>query len=246
MTIETKKLFKEAGLNLLISLAIFAVVITFLFCVDLHDTIKPIAIVSGLLGVSYVLTIKNPANYIGFVIGILSSFALGIQFFIGKMYDWTFLYFAVFVPCQIYTLYVWLKGSQTQNSKPFLPSFLGLKKRMLVLLIAVAMIIVDLFVVNLMQGNGLTLKSLQSNGQGIWITLMGATGVASSILANFLLIQKRTDAWIYWVIFSIASVILQLLLKDYVTLTLFVVYTIINANALIAWVKMTPKNNQKV
>ncbi len=247
MNIETQKLWKEAGKNLLIACGIFAGVILFLFLMKLNESINPIAIVSGLLGVSYVLTVKNPANYIGFILGVLSSITLGIQFYLGNMIDWTILYFFIFVPCQIYTFYVWVKGSKTKSDKPFLPSYLSVKNTILIAGIALVLMVCDLLVANAIKGNDLTINNiLPTDGKNLCIAIMGAAGVATSIIANLLLIRKKTDAWIYWVIFSIASVVLQLLLEDYVTLTLFVVYTIINANALIAWIKFTPKRNTKM
>lgn len=243
MNNNTKKLIREAAINVAIAIGIFAVVIAFLFLINLEDSINPIAIVSGLLGVSYVLTVKNPANYIGFILGVLSSIVLGIQFYMGNMSDWMILYFFVFIPCQIFTFYVWLKGGN-ENQKPFLPSYLSIKNTIMVAAIVVALVVVDLFVANLLKGNGFNINYLcNGSGKEITISLMGAIGVASSILANLLLIRKKTDAWIYWVIFSIATIILQLLLEDYVSVTLFVVYAIINANALIAWIKVTPKRH---
>ncbi len=231
---ETSQLLKEVGLNTLLSMAIFAVVLVFLFLIGQEGNIKNIAIASGLIGSAYVLIIRNPNNYFGFVLGIISSILLGIQFYQAQSPDLPVLYFFVFIPCQIITLYTWIQGNRNkENAAPFNPSFLSLVPFLLVTGLFVVLFFADLLIVRL----------VFHDTQASAIQVMSALVVASSILANFLIIKKKTDTWYYWVIFSIAGVILNILYQDYVTLTLFVVYTVINFSACLVWIKKTPKEN---
>lgn len=231
---QTLQLLKEVGWNTLLSIAIFTTVILFLFFIGFSDSIQKIAIASGLMGSAYVLIIRNPNNYFGFIFGIISSILLGIQFYLAKSIDLPFLYFFIFIPCQAFTLYTWIRGNNsTESEKPFNPSFLSTKFFLLTLVLFLGIFFIDIFMVRKIGGATQTLS----------IQIVSALVVATSTLANFLLIKKKTDSWYYWVIFSIAGIVLNILYKDYVTVTLFSVYFIINANAFYNWVKKTPKEN---
>lgn len=232
-----KQLFKEVLINICIATGIFALVTIFLyFCglvvgADGHliDRLLPLELIAGIIGSSYVLIVRNPQNFLGFVVGITMSLLLGIQFYLQGMLEQTLLYYIVFIPCQIYTLYKWVQGSKNSgDSRYAIPSFLETKGFLLMLaLFAVIMAAVLLFITN-----EVTLA-----------TVMSAAVVASSSLANLLMIRKRTDAWIYWLVFSVTGIIQMICLHNYVTLTLYVLYLFINGNACIAWCRQTPKEN---
>lgn len=231
---QTLQLLKEVGKNSLLSMAIFAIVILFLYLIGLADGIKKIAIASGLIGSAYVLIIRNPNNYFGFVFGIISSVLLGIQFYLQESIDLPFLYFFIFIPCQAFTLYTWIRGNNNNGEdKPFNPSFLNRNYFFLTLFLFLLIFVADLLI----------LRKFGDVSHSLAIQIVSALVVATSVLANFLLINKKTDSWYYWVIFSIAGIILNILFKDYVTVTLFSVYFIINANAFYNWVTKTPKEN---
>ena len=113
------------------------------------------------------------------------------------------------------------------DSEYAIPSFMDVKRFFVVLCILAILMIADLF---LLQDEFTTAAVISS------------AIVGSSTLANFLMIRKRTDAWFYWVIFSICGVILMILSHNYVTLTLYTIYLFINGNVCIAWCKQTPKD----
>ena len=56
---ETSQLLKEVGLNTLLSIAIFAVVLLFLFLIGQEENIKNIAIASGLIGSHTCLSLES-------------------------------------------------------------------------------------------------------------------------------------------------------------------------------------------
>lgn len=232
---DFKVLLKEVFINLLISIGIFAAVLIFLyFCGlivkdgQLINPYLPLELVAGIIGTAYILIVKNPNNYLGFAIGIIMSVLLGVQFYLEGFKDLTILYYCVFIPCQIYTLIKWKRGNnQDMDSEYAIPSFMDVKRFFVVLCILAILMIADLF---LLQDEFTTAAVISS------------AIVGSSTLANFLMIRKRTDAWFYWVIFSICGVILMILSHNYVTLTLYTIYLFINGNVCIAWCKQTPKD----
>lgn len=232
---DFKVLLKEVFINLLISIGIFAAVLIFLyFCGlivkdgQLINPYLPLELVAGIIGTAYILIVKNPNNYLGFAIGIIMSVLLGVQFYLEGFKDLTILYYCVFIPCQIYTLIKWKKGNnQDIDSEYAIPSFMDVKRFLVVLCILAILMLADLF---LLQDEFTTAAVISS------------AIVGSSTLANFLMIRKRTDAWFYWVIFSLCGVILMILSHNYVTLTLYTIYLFINGNVCIAWCKQTPKD----
>ena len=63
--------------------------------------------------------------------------------------------------------------------------------------------------------------------------------VAASFLANLLMIWQKNDAWMWWVIYSIAGIVLFSILLDPFLIVLNAAFLIINGGAHIAWIKMT-------
>lgn len=231
------KLLKEAIINLLIATGIFVGVVLLLHCLglvfdeagNLQNRYLPLEMVAGIVGSAYVLTVKNSNNYLGFVLGICMSILLAIQFFVEGFKDQTLLYCAIFIPCQILTLVKWISASKGTNkdSKYAVPSFMGVKGLFIGLFIFIDIIILDLLILQ---------------DQINLATIMSACVVAASTEANFLMIRKHTDAWFYWVAFSIFGIIQMIAIQNYVTLTLYVLYIFINGAACIAWCKQTPKD----
>lgn len=233
------QLIKEVIINLLKATGIFAVVIAFLYFIGqlvdanghLFDPYLPLALVAGIVGSSYVLIVRNPQNFLGFVVGIIMSILLGIQFWLTGLEDQTVLYYAIFIPCQVYTMVKWFKGSKyLSSSKYTIPSFLSKRGFSIVLIVFAVIFGLDLFLQKQFMGREINLA-----------LVMSAAVVASSTQANILMIRKRTDAWFYWLLFSVTGIIQMICLHNYVTLTLYVLYLFINGSACIAWCKLTPK-----
>ena len=85
-----KQLFKETILNLLLATGIFALVVIFLYICGLvvnedgtlQDSLLPLEMIAGIIGSAYVLIVRNPQNFLGFIVGIIMSILLGIQFYL--------------------------------------------------------------------------------------------------------------------------------------------------------------------
>lgn len=232
-----KQLVKESVISILIATGIFGVVVLFLHLCGwlispdghLTDPLLPLELVAGIIGSAYILMVRNPQNFLGFVAGIIMSILLGIQFYLQDQIEQTLLYYMVFIPCETYTLVKWIRGRQVAKNEYTIPSFLGAGRMIVMLIIFIIIVIAVLTFLK----DEITLAAV-----------MSAMVVGSSTLANFLMIRKRTDAWIYWMVSSVTGIIFLLCMHNYITLTMYVVYLFINGSACIAWIKQTPKDRR--
>ena len=112
---ENANLWKALGRNLLLSIGMFAAIFGLLWLSEQFifepgtllkwsDAAWCVGIPASIIGVSYILTIRDPQNYTGFYAGIVMSALLGVQFTLQKSYDSTFLYFFVFMLCHFFHL----------------------------------------------------------------------------------------------------------------------------------------------
>ena len=62
--------------------------------------------------------------------------------------------------------------------------------------------------------------------------------IASSTLANFILIYQKIDAWIWWALYALAGIVLYVLIGNIFSVVLFVVFLAINGSAGLAWLKL--------
>lgn len=239
-------MWRELCKNLLLSLVLF--VALFLLCYVLEvafglsllhfsDAAFCVGIPASVVGVGYVLTIRNPANYTGFYLGILMSLLLAVQFFLQGNYDLFVLYIACFVPFQIKSICTWKKASANQVSEPLQPAFLPTKSMLVSTAIFVVIIVLDYLLATFVINH----DTLQQN---VAVKLMGAMLIASSILANYWLIYKKNDAWIYWVIYSFSGIVFYILVNNVFSVVLFSFFLVINSMAGISWYKNTTPDNK--
>ena len=67
---------------------------------------------------------------------------------------------------------------------------------------------------------------------------MSGVMIGSSVLANFWLIYKKLDAWLWWVVYSIAGMIFDVLIGNAFSFVLFTVFLLVNGGAGLAWIKV--------
>ena len=196
-----------------------------------------VGIPASVVGTAYVLTIRNPKNYLGFYGDILMALLLAAQFCLQGNFDLTILYLAVFVPFGIISLLTWRRHTlhPEQVKEIFAPTWLPRGMQGLSLLAAVAIIAVDYV---------LATQLLQHNGWGdnIALKLMGGLMIASSVLANFLLIRQRIDAWLWWVLYSVAGMVFYIMVGNIFSLVLFTVFLFVNGSTGVAWIRRFGKN----
>ncbi len=239
-------MWRELGKNLLLSLGLF--VALFLLCYVLEvtfglsllhffDAAFCVGIPASVVGVGYVLTIRNPANYTGFWLGILMSLLLAVQFFLQGNYDLSILYVACFVPFQIKSICTWKKAAGNHTSEALEPAFLPMKQMLVSAAVFVVIILLDYLLATFVINHD-TLR------QNVAVKLMGAMLIASSILANYWLIYKKNDAWIYWVVYSFSGVVFYILVNNIFSVVLFGFFLVINSMAGISWYKNTTQDNK--
>ena len=249
-----KQLWLEMGKQTLLSIAIFACLFIALYLVELfipslHGKLLQwdnlafiVGIPASVIGTAYVLTIKNPNNYLGFYLGIVMSLLLAWQFYLQGQYDLVILYTLLFVPFLLRSLITWRKATlyPEPDAEPFVPSFLHTKQVFITRIIYWIIILADFGVVTYLSMRN---PDAVITFKGIFINLMGAMLIGSSIFANYWLIHKSNDAWIYWVIYSLAGMVLNALIGNAFSFVLFTMFLIINGSAQVAWIKMTDEQH---
>lgn len=241
-----RTLLKELALNTVISCILYGLLFVVLYLFEIsHPAIKGnllqwnslafiVGIPASILGTAYVLTIKNPQNYTGFYPGIIMSLLLSWQFYLQGNYDLIVLYICIFIPFQLKSLILWRRSTlhPTNENEDFAPEFLNKRHFLYAQIVALLIVGIDYIVATMViNHDGWTDKIIIKVASGITI--------ASSTLANYLMIYKKNDSWLCWVIFSIASIVLFVILGNTFSIMLFVVMLIINMNAQFAWLHNT-------
>ena len=195
-----------------------------------------VGIPASVVGTAYVLTIRNPQNYTGFLGGIAMAVLLGTQFALQGNYDLTFLQIGIFIPFMLLSLITWRKKLNTTPSsetaaKPFRPAYLHGWRQGLTLTLALLIIVADYTFTTLVLNHDAWADK--------WLLkLSGAVMIASSVMANFWLIYQKMDAWIWWILYSLAGILFYVLLGNIYCIVLFLFYLVINASAFVAWQRL--------
>ena len=77
----------------------------------------------------------------------------------------------------------------------------------------------------------------------IAIKILNGLLISSSFLANYWLIYRKTDSWIYWFIYSAAGIGLFVIIGNVFSIVLFTFFLVINSMAGLAWIKATKPEN---
>ncbi|MBR4520709.1 MAG: nicotinamide mononucleotide transporter [Paludibacteraceae bacterium] len=238
-------LWRALGRNTLLSILLFGGLLGLLWLAELvfpsltllkwHETAWCVGIPASVIGVAYILTIRDPHNFTGFFAGIVMSLLLGVQFLLQGQLDSTFLYFFVFVPFQMMSIYKWSR-KKDDGGASFEPKFLDTPRFWLS---------VGLFVIITLGDYVLATYAFSKDGltDNIAVKLFNGVLISSSFLANYWLIYRKTDAWIYWILYSVAGIGLFIMLGNVFSIVLFLFFLVINGSAGVAWIKMTKREN---
>lgn len=262
----TRGLVKELGRKTVVSCGLFLVLFGVLYLIEwLVPAIRGqllqwdsaafiVGIPASIVGVAYVLTIKNPQNYTGFYGGILMALLLSCQFYLQGNYDLVCLQLLVFVPFMIKSIIEW-KGKQTRletglakegqahsierggkqtkvkSDTPFVPQYLHGRALVWTLIVALLIVVVDYLLATLFIQH-------DAWNEHVLLKLCSGVMIASSTLANFWLIYQKIDAWIWWVVYSASGIALYILINNMFSLLLFCVFLVVNGSAMIAWMRM--------
>lgn len=242
---KNANLWKALGRNTLLSVIMFGVLFGLLWLAELifpsvtllkwNDPAWVVGIPASIIGVAYILTIRDPQNFTGFFAGIVMSALLGVQFTLQGSYDSTFLYFFVFIPFQMMSIYKWSR-KKDDGGASFEPKFLDIPRFWLSIFIGLAVTAGDYVIQTLIfQHNGFV--------DNIAVKLCNGLMISSSFLANYWLIYRKNDSWLYWFIYSVSGIVLFIFLGNIFSLVLFCFFLVINSMAGIAWIKTTKKEN---
>lgn len=242
---ENTALWKALGRNFGISIVLFGALLGLLWLAEMifpsvsllkwNDTAWIVGIPASVIGVAYILTVKDPQNHTGFFAGIVMSILLGVQFLLQKQYDSAFLFFMVFIPFQMMSIYKWSR-KKDDGGASFEPKFLDTARLIMSIAILLFVTIGDYVLATVaLQHNGLTDNMVPKILSGLLIS--------SSFLANYWLIYRKTDSWIYWLIYSIAGIGLFIYVGNIFSIVLFTFFLVINSMAGMAWLKATSKEN---
>ncbi|MDR0828723.1 MAG: nicotinamide mononucleotide transporter family protein [Prevotellaceae bacterium] len=222
--------------NLCISVFLTAALMLamFLFKVEIEFNNAVIfSILATISGVTYLLIIRDPKNYTGFYFGIISSACLGIQFAILKSFDLTFLYYFIFIPFQYAAIVNWRKSKNAEN-QVFNPQFLPFGRQIFFFSIFVLIVVLDYVFASFCLPN---FKNEPFFGQFLIKTVF-AIMISSSILANYLMIGKKLDTWLYWLLYSASAIVSAVIINNHFNLLLFIFFLIINALSFVSWLKI--------
>ncbi|MGN0235703.1 MAG: nicotinamide mononucleotide transporter [Paludibacteraceae bacterium] len=246
-----KNLYKELGRMLLLSVGIYAALFVVLQVIEwLYEPWRGVllqwnspafivGIPASVVGTAYVLTIRNPQNYTGFIGGICMAVLLGTQFALQGNYDLTFLQIGIFIPFMVMSLITWRKKLQATEatpttettSKPFRPEYLHGWRQALTLTLVLLIIVADYAFTTLVLNH-------DAWGDRWLLKIAGALMIASSVMANFWLIYQKMDAWIWWMVYSLAGILFYVVLGNIYSIVLFLFYFVINSSAFFAWQKL--------
>ena len=249
-----KSLWKALGRNFIISIILFGALLGLLWLIETflpsfqggdggrlllkwHDPAWIVGIPASVIGVAYILTVRDPQNYTGFYAGIIMSVLLGVQFLLQepKGIDSAFLFFFVFIPFQLMSIYKWSRNKDDGGAS-FEPKFLDTPRLLLSIAMLVFITLGDYMLATYaFQQNGLT--------DNLVIKLLSGLLISSSFLANYWLIYRKTDSWIYWIIYSLAGIGLFIILGNIFSIVLFCFFLVINGMAGLAWIKATKPEN---
>ena len=235
---------------MILSLGIFSTLFLILYIVEWavpslsgvllqwHDPAFVVGIPASVIGVAYVLTIRNPKNYTGFAGGMVMAVLLAIQFFLLGNFDLVILQLAVFFPFLLISFIRWRRQTLSLSSaeQPFYPEWLPLGQKLISLLLLIAIVSADY---------ALTTLVIQHNAwsDNIVLKLVGGLMIASSTLANFILIYQKIDAWLWWVVYALSGMVFYALIGNAFSFVLFTVFLLVNGGAGLAWIKASGKQN---
>ena len=243
---KNTSLWRACGTNMILAIAVYAGLLGLLWLAEtfipsaqgllLHfdNTAWCVGIPASIVGVCYILTIKNPDNYTGFYAGILMSLLLGVQCLLQSNYDLAVLFFFICIPFQIKSIVEWKKKSQTAAAKePFAPSFLSWRGMLLSAAVFAAIAGLDY----------MQILYVSKTDSGLLLNLLSCFLFSSQIIANFWLIYHKNDTWSYWIIYSATGIVFFAILGNVFSVVLFCFFLVINSLACHSWVRSTPKAN---
>ena len=184
--------------------------------------IDGIAAISGIFCV--VLCAKGRKSQ--YIWGLLNVIGYVIIAFINKYYGEVMLNALYYLPSQFIGYYLWNKNSNEENG-----DVKGKKLNLVQSLILVGFIAVGVF------GYKLVLDYLGGTG-----TLLDSASTVTSVVANALMMMRYREQWLLWIIIDAITVVMWLLVGDFIMVTMWAVYLINAFYGYYNWTKIAKEN----
>jgi nicotinamide mononucleotide transporter len=184
----------------------------------LYLVIDGIAAICGIFCV--VLCAKGKKSQ--YIWGLFNIIGYIIIAFINKYYGEVMLNGLYYLPRQFIGYYLWNKheNKKTENVKG---KKLTIKQTVVLLILTFVSIVLYKLILDLLGGNN---------------TLLDSASTMISIIANTLMLLRYREQWLLWIIIDIITVIMWVLMKDFIMVTMWAVYLINAFYGYINWTKM--------
>lgn len=184
----------------------------------LYLLIDGIAAVSGIFCV--VLCAKGKKSQ--YIWGLFNVIGYVIIAFINKYYGEVMLNALYYLPSQFIGYYLWNKN-MNEETNDVKGKKLDVKKSILLLTICGVGILIYKLVLDLLGGTS---------------TLLDSASTVISVVANLLMMLRYREQWLLWIVIDIITVIMWLIVGDYIMVTMWAVYLINAFNGYYNWTKV--------
>lgn len=184
----------------------------------LYLLIDGIAAVSGIFCV--VLCAKGKKSQ--YIWGLFNVIGYVIIAFINKYYGEVMLNALYYLPSQFIGYYLWNKN-MNEETNDVKGKKLDVKKSILLLTICGVGILIYKLVLDLLGGTS---------------TLLDSASTVISVVANLLMMLRYREQWLLWIVIDIITVIMWLIVGDYIMVIMWAVYLINAFNGYYNWTKV--------
>ena len=183
--------------------------------------IDGIAAISGIFCV--VLCAKGKKSQ--YIWGLLNVVGYVIIAWINKYYGEVMLNALYYLPSQFIGYYLWNKHTDNENNLE------GKKLSLKQSIIFLVLITIGIF------GYKLVLDMLGGTG-----TLLDSASTVISVVANALMMMRYREQWLLWIIIDAITVVMWLLVGDFIMVTMWAVYLINAFYGYYNWTKIAKEN----
>ncbi len=224
-------MIRQIAKNALVVTTIFVVITLVALYAQEGFVVDWVSMIATIMSVTYVVTIRDPRNYLAFLLGALSSFILVFSMWESQT-NGALTYLLIFLPAQSYSFWVWRKrallAKRGKTDSGTAPRWQTPRERMLSVVAMLVLMAINVVCINLL-----------SDGYSHIALLFNALFFASSILANVLIVYKLVESGVYWIIFSISGLGMAMSRGEInlFFILMFVLFLIVNTMLLMSWVK---------
>lgn len=172
----------------------------------LYLIIDAVAAISGIVCV--VLCAKGKKSQ--YIWGVLNVLGYIVIAFINKYYGEVMLNAIYYLPSQFIGYYLWDKH-ENRETKDVEGKKLNLKNSIILLVVCILGILGYKLVLDLLGGNS---------------TLLDSASTLISVVANSLMLLRYREQWLLWIIIDTITVIMWLIVGDFIMVTMWLVYLI--------------------